>query len=65
MQNIIALTPAKLDCLLDCMAQLTAVAVAQIAEDGRLLHANLGFKRLTRHGQTGAGTQPDLSLIHI
>ena len=65
MEHIIALTPAKRDCLLDCMAQLTAVAVAQIAEDGRLLHANLGFKRLTRHGQTGAGTQPDLRSFFV
>lgn len=64
-QHIIQLTRAKRDCLPGCMARLAAVAVAQIAEDGRLLGANLGFKRLTQHTQLGAGPQPDVSSFFV
>ena len=60
MPHLIELTPSKKDCLQGCMAHMAAVAVAQIAEDGRLIDANLGFRRLTRHIQIGAGEQPDV-----
>lgn len=63
--HIIHITRDKRDCLPGCLAPLAAVAVAQIAEDGRLLGANLGFKRLTQHTQLGAGPQPDVRSVFV
>lgn len=60
MRHLIELTLPKLDCLPSCLAQLGSVVVALIAENGQLIHSNLGFLRLTRHNKISVGNQPDV-----
>lgn len=59
MQHILALTPDHTDCLLRCLESLTAVVVAQFADDGRLLHGNLGFQRFMPSAPTNTATPVD------
>lgn len=63
--NMIRLTHAKRDCLQGCMAPLAAVVVAQVAEDGHLLEANLGFRRLTQRAHLEGESQPDVRSFFV
>lgn len=60
MQHILALTPDHTDCLPRCLESLTAVVVARFADEGHLLHGNLGFQRLMPSAPTHSATLVDL-----
>ncbi|MCM2340786.1 GGDEF domain-containing protein [Rhodoferax sp.] len=60
MQHIIALTPDHTDCLPRCLEPLTAVVVARFANNGRLLHGNLGFQRFMPTALTHSATPVDM-----
>lgn len=64
-RHTLQLTRSKFDCLPSCMEPLAAVVVAQIADTGHLLHANLGFHRLTQRAASGDPAGADVRHFFI